>query len=183
MTRVLALALLLSVGLGPAPASADPGHPSRAEWLQDVRQEMKGSGDYLRERTASGDARLAINFDIDNSTIATHFDGRGAGAIPRILRFARLAQKLGVKVFFNTARPHALRQRTIEQLTGAGYVVNRLCMRRDGEDVPASKQRCRAKFAAQGFTLIANVGNNRTDFVGGGYEKAYRLPNYTGALG
>ena len=34
----------------------------------------------------------------------------------------------------------------------------------------------------KGFTLVANVGNNKTDFQGGGYEKAYRLPNYGGQL-
>jgi hypothetical protein len=27
------------------------------------------------------------------------------------------------------------------------------------------------------------VGNNPTDFIGEGYEKAYRLPNYRGVLG
>ena len=186
MTRLLALVLLLTVTLGPGTASAEPEQrkaPTRAEWIKDVRQEMKGSGAYLRKRTASGDERLAVNFDIDNSTIATYYDGLDAGAIPRILRFARLARELGVELVFNTARTHAMRQRTIDQLTEAGYVVDRLCMRRKGETLPAGKQRCRAKFAAKGLTLIANVGNNPTDFVGGGYEKAYRLPNYGGELG
>lgn len=26
--------------------------------------------------------------------------------------------------------------------------------------------------------MIANVGNRRTDVIGGNYEKAFRLPNY-----
>jgi hypothetical protein len=186
MTRVLTLVLLLTVGIGPAALAAEPQHrkpPTRAEWIQDVREVMAGSGDYLRERTASSvDEALAVNLDIDNSTIASYYDDREAGAIRRVLRFARLASRLGVQVFFNTARPAALRQRSIDQLTEAGYPVDQLCMRRKGETRLASKQRCRAKFAAQGFTLIANVGNNPTDFAGGGYEVAYRLPNYGGSL-
>ena len=31
--------------------------------------------------------------------------------------------------------------------------------------------------------IIANVGNRCTDFVGGDYERAYRLPNYGNRLG
>lgn len=185
MTRLLALVLLLTAGLGPAAVSAEPEHraaPTRAEWISDVREVMRGSGDYLRERTASGDERLAVNFDIDNSTIASYYDGREAGAILRVRTFARLASRLGVKIFFNTARLPAMRQRSIDQLTDAGYVVDKLCMRRKGETLAAGKQRCRDRFAARGFTLIANVGNNPTDFVGGGYEMAYELPNYDGSL-
>jgi hypothetical protein len=30
--------------------------------------------------------------------------------------------------------------------------------------------------------LIANIGNRSTDFVGGNYLRAYRLPNYGGQL-
>ena len=56
-------------------------------------------------------------------------------------------------------------------------------MRKKGETIPHGKQRCRDSFIDAGYTLIANVGNNPTDFVGDGYEQAYRLPNYGGELG
>ena len=36
---------------------------------------------------------------------------------------------------------------------------------------------------ANGFTIIANIGNRTTDFYGNNYEKAYRLPNYGNRLG
>ena len=62
------------------------------------------------------------------------------------------------------------------------YLRNRV----PDEDVTESKPRCRALFREQGFTLIANIGNNPTDFRAGpdgiDYEKAYRLPNYNGRL-
>jgi hypothetical protein len=60
--------------------------------------------------------------------------------------------------------------------------VAEVCLRRKGERLAAGKQRCRDGFAAEGYTLIANVGNNDTDFEGDGYERAYRLPNY-GVMG
>lgn len=195
-TRVLgaALALFTSVLLAPGCATAteeggDPGGtdrrgaPSREQWVKDVNKAMRGSGAYLRERTAAGDAGLAINFDIDNSSIASYYDGDEAGAIPRILKFATVAQDLGVALVFNTGRSNAQRQRTVDQLASAGYDAAALCMRRQGETIPHGKQRCRDRFAAQGWTLIANVGNNPTDFTGDGYEKAYTLPNYDGELG
>ncbi|GAB3246282.1 HAD family acid phosphatase [Nocardioides dilutus] len=186
MTKLVALLTLLTLALGSAagPASAaERKVPSREQWLKDVSKVMKGSGAYLRERTESGDTGLAVNFDIDNSSIASYYDGPQAGAIPRILKFATVAQGLGVALVFNTGRLNVQRQRTRTQLSDAGYDVAALCMRRKGETIRHGKQRCRNRFIAAGYTLIANVGNNPTDFTGDGYEKAYRLPNYGGELG
>jgi len=188
MTRLLGLLTVLALALGPAvaPAAADARKaPSREQWLKDVNKAMKGSGAYLRERTESVgiDETLAINFDIDNSSISSYYDGDDAGAIPRVFKFATLAQSLGAVLVFNTGRTNTQRERTLTQLADAGYVVTDLCMRKKGETIPHGKQRCRNRFIADGLTLIANVGNNPTDFTGDGYEKAYRLPNYGGQLG
>lgn len=187
MTRLLALLAALALVLGPtASVDAVPSErkvPTREQWVKDVNKVMKGSGAQLRDRTAAGDPMLAINFDIDNSSIASYYDGPTAGAIPRIKKFADLAVSLGVVLVFNTGRINTQRPRTVTQLTDAGYDVTMLCMRKKGETIPHGKQRCRDRFAAKGYTLIANVGNNPTDFTGTGYEKAYRLPNYGGQLG
>ena len=64
-----------------------------------------------------------------------------------------------------------------------GYDVREICGRKPGETLSHSKQRCRAHFVAEGYTLIANVGNRSTDFTGGNYERAFRLPSYGNALG
>lgn len=180
---VAALVLTIALTAMSAPAPAAQAVPSRDQWLKDVHKAMKGSGAYLRERAGSGETGLAINFDIDNSSIASYYDGHDAGAIPRIRKLAAVAGRLGVALVFNTGRTNAQRQRTADQLAAAGYDVASLCMRRKGEAIPHGKQRCRDRFMAQGYTLIANVGNNPTDFTGDGYEKRYRLPNYGGELG
>jgi hypothetical protein len=83
---------------------------------------------------------------------------------------------------FNTGRLTDQRTRTIRQLTRAGFPVAGVCLRTKGELLAVGKQRCRDGFIAEGYTLIANVGNNDTDFEGDGYERAYRLPNY-GVMG
>jgi predicted secreted acid phosphatase len=103
--------------------------------------------------------------------------------VPATLRLARYAKSKGVYVLFNTGRNVSLRKRTIAQLKRAGFPVDGLCAHYKGEPLAASKQRCRRSFVNNGFTIIANIGNRSTDFVGGNYERAYRLPNYNNRLG
>jgi predicted secreted acid phosphatase len=197
MTRPLGLLLALVLAFGPAAiavqasasAPALDGHhaakkkvPTRAQWLADVKAAMQESRPYARERVAlkTVDEKLAVNFDIDNTVIATYYDG--GGAIPKMLKFARLLDKLGVALVFNSGRLDNQQERTVKQLTRAGFPVAEVCLRNKGETLPVGKQRCRDGFIDEGYTLIANVGNNDTDFVGDGYERAFRLPNY-GVLG
>ena len=197
MTRLLGVLLATVVGLGPSAVAVEavastPSPdttvvkrkvPTRAQWLADVKAVMAGSRPYVRERVAAkgADEKLAINFDIDNTVIATYYDG--GGPIPQMVRFAKLLDRLGVEMVFNTGRLANQRQRTITQLTRAGFPVVGVCLRTKGETLPVGKQRCRDSFIADGYTLIANVGNNDTDFIGDGYERAYQLPNYGGELG
>jgi hypothetical protein len=198
MTRLLGPLLALVVALGPAAvavegsasAPAVDGHPAaqrkvptRAQWLADVKAVMDGSRPYVRERVAgkTPEEMLAVNFDIDNTVIATYYDD--GGAIPKMLKFARLLDKLGVALVFNSGRLDDQQRRTVKQLKRAGYTVAGVCLRHKGETLPVGKQRCRNSFIDDGFTLIANVGNNPTDFEGDGYERAFVLPNYGGVLG
>jgi predicted secreted acid phosphatase len=205
MMRLLGLVLALVLGLAPSASalqacSADPAPrhaattdttaatdakrkvPTRAQWLADVRKAMKGSRGYVKERVATktADEKLAVNFDIDNTVIATYYDG--GGAIPRMLRFAHLLDRLDVALVFNSGRLDKQQTRTVRQLTRAGFDVAEVCLRAKRETLPVGKQRCRGHFIDEGYTLIANVGNNDTDFIGGGYERAFRLPSY-GVMG
>jgi hypothetical protein len=64
-----------------------------------------------------------------------------------------------------------------------GYRFAEMCGRYQGESLTSSKQRCRQRFVDEGYTIIANVGNRSTDFVGGNYERAFKLPSYSNRLG
>lgn len=181
VSRALLLVLLLTVAaagqLAPARAA---GLPSRAQWDQDVATAMAGSWKYVDRRTSGARGRLAINLDIDNTALATRY---GGGPTRAVLRFARHAHGLGVALYFNTGRTGAALRRAQRQLTRAGYPVAGVCgLRSATVTFVQSKKRCRARLVAHGYTIIANVGNNATDFAGGNYERAYRLPNYGGLL-
>jgi hypothetical protein len=186
MLRRALLALLVAI-LAAAPVTARASSLlSKAAWLADVDAAMDGSRAYVDRRVARAreGARLAVNLDIYNTSLATHYD-RGA-PVRRVLRFVAHARAQGVTLLFNSGRKagggrvaHA--RRVLER---AGYDVGGICLRRAGEGLVHGKVRCRKRFVGQGFTLIANVGNRRSDFAGlRNYERAFDLPDYDGRLG
>jgi len=169
---LLAMVMVMSVLVSSSDAA---GLPSKRKWLKDTRHAMVGSRVYVKKRVQQG-GKLAINFDIDNSSLATTYNHRRA--IPVVLRFAKYANSKGVKLMFNTGRTGSELDRALTELQRAGYPVTELCGRNQGEGLVAGKQRCRQHFVDEGYTIIANVGNHNTDFVGTNYERAFRLPSY-----
>ena len=180
LVHAVTLVAALVVPALPVPAQAAEV-PSKEQWLADTRQAMHGYRAYVGRRVDQGGRRLAVNFDIDNTSLATYY-AKGT-AVPVVLRFARYARSQGVTLLFNTGRERGHLAGVARSLRRVGYDVREICGRKPGETLSHSKQRCRAHFVAEGYTLIANVGNRSTDFTGGHYERAFRLPNYGNALG
>jgi len=173
---LLATVLVLSVLVAPSQANA----PSKRKWLKDTRSAMYGSRAYLDRRVERGGAPLAVNFDIDNTALATRYQpGR---PVPVVLRFARYARSKGVSVVFNTGRKQTDLSRSASRLRRVGYPVSAICGRGSGEALVESKQRCRQQYVDAGYTIIANVGNRTTDFEGRNYERGFKLPSYGRAL-
>ena len=180
LVHAVTLVAALVVPALPVPAQAGEP-PSKEQWLADTRQAMAGSRAYVGRRVDQGGGRLAVNLDIDNTSLATYY-AKGT-AVPVVLRFAKYARSQGVTLLFNTGRERGHLAGVARSLRRVGYDVREICGRRPGEALSHSKQRCRAHFVAEGYTLIANVGNRSTDFTGGNYERAFRLPNYGNTLG
>ncbi len=178
---LVGVVLLLSLLAVPAPAQA--ALPSKSQWVADTYTAMEGSRAYVGHRVEAGGSRLAVNLDIDNTSLASHYAYGKPVAVT--LRFARYARSHGVKLLFNTGRVQGDGRLAAARdlLRKAGYRVTAICGRTSGsESLAHSKQRCRRRFVHQGWTLIANVGNRGTDFTGGNYERAFRLPSYGGQL-
>jgi predicted secreted acid phosphatase len=158
--------------------------PSKRHWVKDTRKAMRGSRAWVQTRVAHPkptDGRLAVNLDIDNTALATKY-ARGK-AVAVTLRFVKYADAHGVAILFNTGRLGTELSGVTQQLRDAGYPVDAICGRHGGEALVHSKQRCRSEYVAEGYTIIANVGNHTTDFTGGDYERAFRLPSYHNRLG
>ncbi|MFL4945971.1 HAD family acid phosphatase [Streptomyces sp. MMS24-I31] len=174
---VLCVAVLAST------AHASSSTPGKSQWESDVKQVAKPLGDYVRNRLgeAKDGDHLALVLDIDNTSIATHYDP--GKPVEPILDVAEYAHEHHASILFATNRMSSDRDDTLKQLKNAGYTVDGLCMRTDKDDSKADvKLGCRKHFEGKGYTLVANIGNRDTDFKGGHYEKGFKLPDYDGAL-
>jgi acid phosphatase len=106
-----------------------------------------------------------------------------AEAIAPTLALFKAARAKGVAVFFITGRRDDDEQRnaTVKNLTDAGYEGWSGLSLRPKADQDASvvpyKSGERAKIAAQGYTIIANSGDQHSDLAGGYAERAWKLPN------
>jgi predicted secreted acid phosphatase len=106
-----------------------------------------------------------------------------AEAIAPTLALFRAARAKSVAVFFITGRrdDDERRSATVKNLTDAGYEGwAGLSLRPQADDNPSVvpyKSGERAKIAAQGYTIIANIGDQHSDLAGGFAERAWKLPN------
>ncbi|MBI9113703.1 HAD family acid phosphatase [Sanguibacter suaedae] len=160
--------------------------PSYQQWVADVTAVTDQAAAFLRTRLpdASG-ARTAIVLDIDNTALQTSYrPGLTSPATPGVLELARIAEDAGADVFFVTARPEILRGQTVYNLDRAGYPRDGLYMRGwfDFRSDEALKTANRRAIEARGYTIVANIGNNVHDLVGGSAERTFKLPDYDGQL-
>ncbi|MFI6444328.1 HAD family acid phosphatase [Kitasatospora sp. NPDC050543] len=171
-----------------APTSFLAASVTESQWLSDVRAAIAPARTWIEQRSAAAAAsgeRPAIVFDIDNTTLQTHFHPFLQPAIPSVLELARFARSRGVAIIFVTARPDFIEELTEHSLQHAGYTVDGL-YGRDFTDlfepVQDFKTDKRIEVEQQGYTIIANIGNNTTDLVGGHAERTFKLPDYNGLL-
>ncbi|MFI8518539.1 HAD family acid phosphatase [Streptomyces sp. NPDC085481] len=198
-TATLALTALLVVGPAPAASAADPDtHVTSAAaihdvdydtWRRDVAAVVAEARPYIQERAEdAGRERQAIVLDIDNSSLETDFHPfweLPTPAIADVRALVRDAHARGVAVFFVTARPGIIHSLTDWNLKQAGYPVDGLYVRSLPDlfaEVSAYKTGKRAEIEAKGYTIIANIGNNTSDLVGGHAERTFKLPDYGGKL-
>ncbi|MFJ4617255.1 HAD family acid phosphatase [Streptomyces sp. NPDC088812] len=182
----------------PATAAADTTAGSAAAaaavavdydtWQADCQAVMDQALPYLKQRIAAPvpGEKQAIVFDVDNTTLETDFGfSYPQPANAPVLDVAEYAQEHGVALFFVTARPGIIASVTDYNLRHVGYQVSGLHVR--GlldlfQDVADYKTAQRVDIEAEGYTIIANIGNSATDLSGGHAEKTFKLPDYDGQL-
>ncbi|MFI1941857.1 HAD family acid phosphatase [Streptomyces purpureus] len=194
-TATLALTAVLVVGPAPAASAADPdSHSTSAAaihdidygtWRRDVATVVAEARPYIEARSEdAGREKQAIVLDIDNSSLETDFHPfweLPTPAIPEVRELVRDANERGVAIFFVTARPGIIYSLTDWNLKQAGYPVDGLYVRSLPDlfgEVSAYKTEKRAQIEAKGYKIIANIGNNTSDLVGGHAERTFKLPDY-----
>ncbi|MEU8464086.1 HAD family acid phosphatase [Streptomyces sp. NPDC029003] len=179
----------------PAAAAAPGGNAAilgidYAVWQRDVASVIDAARPGIEQRIAASPAgeKPAIVLDIDNSSLETDFHWFWTvptPAIEKVRALTRYANDRGVAIFFVTARPGIVYSLTERNLKAVGYPVSGLYVR-DLPDlfqqVSAYKTAKRAEIEGRGYTIIANIGNNDSDLVGGHAERTVKLPDYDGKL-
>lgn len=161
-----------------------------ALWQRDVAAVIDGVRPAIEQRIAAAPAgeKPAIVLDIDNSSLETDFHWFWTfptPAISKVRELTRYANDRGVAIFFVTARPGIIHSLTERNLKSVGYPVSGLYVRDLPDlfhEVSAYKTEKRAEIEARGYTIIANIGNNESDLVGGHAERTVKLPDYEGKL-
>ncbi len=91
------------------------------------------------------------------------------------------AKDRGASVFFITGRDESQRSATERNLADVGYTgYSRLIMEPTGAQYVSAadfKAPQRADIEQQGYTIIANIGDQPSDLAGGSSEQTYLLPN------
>lgn len=147
-----------------------------------------------------GAIRPAVVFDIDETLLSNYLRVPGSdpesgsiGQFPGVLSGTgtrmpgvsdayEIARRRGMAVFLVTARPAVvpgLRETTLRNLQASGYTgYAGVSLKADATGSSATyKTAERAEIEAQGYTVIANVGDQESDLVGGHAERTFKLPN------
>lgn len=102
-------------------------------------------------------------------------------AIEPTLQVFRTARAAGVAVFFITGRPESQRVATERNLRAVGYQdYAKLFMVPNGAHFASAvdfKMPVRVQIEQLGFTIIANMGDQPSDLLGGHAEKKFLLPD------
>ena len=171
------------------------------EYDKELTKAIQKAQVYINKRaqTKLPNQKLAIVLDIDETSLSNydkfvehqyvgtleriHQDilSGDAPAIAPMLALYNDALKHGVSVFFVTGRKESDRDITITNLTNSGYHDwAGLALKSNDYNLPSAipfKSQERAKIIKQGYTIIADIGDQYSDLKGGYTEKTFKLPN------
>jgi predicted secreted acid phosphatase len=143
--------------------------------------------------------RLAVVFDVDETLLrnAEQMEARDfayeetewerwvmsakAKPLEAVCGVFRAARRLGVEIVVITGRPEHQRAATIENLRRVGCSDYAILICKAEEAAPtttaAFKTAERRRLVREGWVIIANVGDQRSDLEGGYAERVFKLPN------
>jgi predicted secreted acid phosphatase len=171
------------------------------DYFRNLAQVAEQAERYLTQRLgepAKPGQKLAIVFDIDETLLSNlpHMRPLGfgyvpplwnewvvAGTAPVIEPFAKIyhiAQAHGVTAFLISDRREKDRSGTAKNLhlhSLANYAALYLKPDASHDTAAAFKTAMRKKITEQGYTIIANLGDQESDLTGGYAEKTFKLPN------
>ncbi len=153
---------------------------------------------WIEQRASKGGARLTVIFDLDETLLLNwpHMSAMDFGYVPRewdrwveeakapaiepVREVYRAARQRGLEVVFITGRRDNERpgtERNLRAIDCADYAALIFKPMEDKRATGAFKTAMREKLVAEGRTIIANIGDQDSDLVGGFSERIFKLPN------
>jgi predicted secreted acid phosphatase len=201
----LATAVVVAVVVA-APAAPAAHSPARVAQLRayvdsgaygrDVRAVARRAQRALRAQLdGARPARPAIVLDVDETALSNlaqlrasdfgarpvpaRLDARPRPALAPVRALYRFARSRRTAVFFVTGRAPARRARTARDLRAAGYDRGwtAAAFRPRSQATVAFKSATRAGIERRGYTILVNVGDQRSDLRGGHARRPFKLPN------
>ncbi len=175
----------------------------RGEYAQQIAEVALAANKYLLERLAQGakpGERLAIVFDIDETMVSSlsQIVANDYGYVPKVwdrwVAEGKAPAILPVQAIYNTAlsekiaifiitgRKESDRPGTERNLRQVGYEKWTRIIYRTAEPDPSLnnagfKTEVRHKITEEGYTIIANIGDQASDLANGYAERTFKLPN------
>jgi len=130
------------------------------------------------ETSLSNYAKLDAS-SFGNTTTPASVAARPDPAIAPVRRFYDVARSRGVSVFFVTGRAPARSGETEANLRQAGYDRGwaGTSFRPRSQSTESFKTAARARIERRGYTILVNLGDQRSDLAGGHARRGFRLPN------
>jgi acid phosphatase len=186
-----------ALAAGPPPTASPEeivAYHDSGQWDADITRVIQRARRQVKRHLA--DDRPAIVLDVDDTSLSNYaclkavdFD-RAAGKcgtegdLPPIRQtrdLYRYARRNRVTVFFITGRRARMRSTTVANLRMAGYGGTIRIRLRPNQEAPGThdgwKARTRRAIQRRGYTIIANVGDQRSDLDGGHALRRFKLPN------
>ncbi len=171
-------------------------------YARDLNDAAQRANRYVARRLnkpAKPGEKRAIVFDIDETTLSNlpHMMQQDFGYIPAVWQrwvasgqakaiapvqvAYDMAVRANIAIFFITARKESDRPGTERNLRQVGYETwtKIYYMPNEPEPQPVRlyKTGVRRQLVAEGYTIIANIGDQESDLSGGYAERTFKLPN------
>ena len=167
------------------------------KYMEDIREVATEAQTYIAEHMKPA-TRNAIALDVDETSLShlkyeLEMDFgyslstwnewiKKSQAVPIVptLELYRWTRSKNIAVFFITGTEEKLRAPLTTNLQEAGYTSwDSLYLRPNNNHDPASayKGKVRKEITQRGYYIIANIGDQESDFAGGYAERTFKLPN------
>lgn len=145
--------------------------PKKLALVLDIDETCLSNYDYLR----------TMDFANIPQQLLQHYMAADDPAIKPMLNLYQHALNQGVAVFFITGRNHNLKEATIKNLHKAGFNhwsgLEFSSFQGNVASAIPYKSTIRASIASKGYTILASIGDQYSDLLGGYAQKTFKLPN------